>query len=67
MDKKGIVAVALSRDAIVVASNTETEGREGLQFKKQKLSDSVAATTANAGANTGDDGGGVDEASSTLC
>ena len=44
----------------------EIEGREGLQFKKQKLSDSVATTTANdAGANTGDDGGGVGEASSS--
>ena len=33
---------------------------EGLQFKKQNLSDSVATTTANdAGANTGDPDGGV--------
>ena len=30
-----------------VASDTETEGREGLKIKKQKLSDSAATTTAN--------------------
>ena len=28
-----------------VTPDTETEGREGLQLKKQKLSDSVATTT----------------------
>ena len=46
MDKKVTAAVAPAQDAIAVAPDTETEGREGLQFKKQKLSDSVATTTA---------------------
>ena len=48
-----------------VTPDTETEGRESLQFK-QKLSNSVATTTVyDAGANTGDDGGGVSEALSS--
>ena len=52
------MAVALTQDAIAVAPDTEIEGHEGLQFKKQKLSDSVVITTTANGVGGG--GGGQD-------
>ena len=42
--------------AVTVPFDTETKGREGLQIKEHKLSNSVATTTANdsgAGAGAG--------------